>query len=109
MAELDRRLPRVYRARYAWANYVEVFSDRRTYGVLDEHCLLSRSARSRWPLAFGLPAAWLVERTDIRERRPFYADDLGMLIPGFAAAMGWLFLLHPRIGLANVWLMKIFG
>ena len=30
---------------------------------------------------------------------------VGLLIPGFAAAMGWLFLLHPRIGLVNSWLI----
>jgi iron(III) transport system permease protein len=34
---------------------------------------------------------------------------LGLLIPDFAAAMGWLFLLHPRIGLFNVWLKSLFG
>ena len=33
---------------------------------------------------------------------------VGLLIPGFAAAMGWLFLLHPRIGLLNQLLMTSF-
>src|SRR4029077_17710148 len=34
---------------------------------------------------------------------------VGLLIPGFAAAMGWLFLLHPRIGLLNQFLVSAFG
>src|SRR2546421_4011729 len=34
---------------------------------------------------------------------------VGLLIPGFAAAMGWLFLLHPRIGLFNQLLIGSFG
>jgi hypothetical protein len=33
---------------------------------------------------------------------------IGLLIPGFAAAMGWLFLLHPRIGLLNQLLVRTF-
>src|SRR4029078_12099531 len=34
---------------------------------------------------------------------------IGLLIPGFAVAMGWLFLLHPRIGLLNQLFQMIFG
>ena len=35
---------------------------------------------------------------------------VGLLIPGFAAvAMGWLFLLHPRIGLLNQLFQVVFG
>ncbi len=61
-------------------------------------------------LAFGLPIAWLVERTDFPGRTlVFTFMTLGMLIPGFAIAMGWLFMLHPRIGLVNVWLRQTFG
>ena len=34
---------------------------------------------------------------------------VGLLIPGFAVAMGWLFLLHPRIGIVNQFLQDMFG
>ena len=34
---------------------------------------------------------------------------IGLLMPGFAAAMGWLFMLHPRIGIVNRWLMDMFA
>ena len=58
----------------------------------------------------GVPVAWLTERTELPGRdlvRVFLAT--GMLIPGFFTAMGWQFLLHPRIGMINVWLHRTFG
>lgn len=59
---------------------------------------------------FGLPSAWLVERTDISGKPAIYTVmTLGLLLPGFASAMGWLFLLHPRIGLVNTWLEAQLG
>ena len=54
-------------------------------------------------LFFGVPAAWIVERTDLPHKElPFTLMTTGLLIPGFLSAMGWVFLLHPRIGLFNV-------
>ena len=61
-------------------------------------------------LLFGVPAAWIVERTDLpRKEWPFTLMTIGLLIPGFLSAMGWVFLLHPRIGLLNVALSSIPG
>ncbi len=61
-------------------------------------------------VAFGLPLAWLVERTDLPGKPALWtALSFGLLIPGFMTAMGWLFLLHPRIGLINVLLMQALG
>lgn len=54
-------------------------------------------------LLFGVLIAWLVERTDIRGRNLIYTGmTISLLIPTFFPAMGWLFLLHPRIGFFNV-------
>lgn len=56
-------------------------------------------------VAFGVPIAWLTERTDLPGRnliRVFMTA--GILIPGFFTALGWLFLAHPRIGMINGWL-----
>ena len=51
-------------------------------------------------LAFGVPLAWLVERTDLPGKTAvFTLMTVGLLLPGFASAMGWLFLMHPRIGM----------
>jgi iron(III) transport system permease protein len=61
-------------------------------------------------LFFGVPAAWLVERTDLPHKElPFTLMTMGLLIPGFLSAMGWVFLLHPRIGLLNVALGSVTG
>ena len=94
---------------YSWKNYLEVLTDGRTVGVLIntfDFSVVSLVVA----LLFGLPAAWLVERTDLRGKTLLYTlMTIGMLIPGFAAAMGWLFLMHPRIGLLNVWAKQLFG
>ena len=61
-------------------------------------------------LFFGVPAAWIVERTNLpRKGLLFTMMTVGLLIPGFLSAMGWVFLLHPRIGLVNVALSSIFS
>ena len=90
---------------YTAGNFIEVFSDQRTYSVLIDtlgFALLSLVVA----LAFGIPAAWLAERTDLPGKTLLFTlMAVGLLIPGFAAAMGWLFLLHPRIGLFNQFLV----
>jgi iron(III) transport system permease protein len=51
---------------------------------------------------FGLPIAWLVNRTDLPMRRGFAtAMALILVIPGYASAMGWILLVDERIGLIN--------
>jgi iron(III) transport system permease protein len=93
---------------YTAQNFVEVFSDPRTFTVLLDTIWFS-SISLAVALAFGIPAAWLAERTDFPAKTLLFTlMAVGLLIPGFAAAMGWLFLLHPRIGLANQLLMSSF-
>jgi len=59
---------------------------------------------------FALPIAWLVERTNVRGKAAIVSVMLiSMLVPGFASAMGWLFLLHPQIGLINRLSATVFG
>lgn len=61
-------------------------------------------------LFFGTAIALLVERTDFGWGRTIgTVMVLRILIPGFFTAMGWIFLLHPRIGTINQWLMEGFG
>ena len=58
-------------------------------------------------MTFGVAAAWLVERTDIPGKKAVYAlMTIGLLFPTFFQAMGWMFFLHPRIGMFNRWLMQ---
>ncbi len=94
---------------YSARNYVEVFTDARLMGVL-ANTFGFAFVTLFVALAFGVPAAWIVERTDLGGKTFLYTMmTIGMLIPGFAGAMGWLFLMHPRIGLVNVWAMRTFG
>src|SRR5205085_10644663 len=94
---------------YTTRNFAEVFTDARTYTVLLD-TLAFAFVSLAVALVFGIPAAWLAERTDFRAKTLLFTlMAVGLLIPGFAAAMGWLFLLHPRIGLFNQLLIGTFG
>lgn len=53
-----------------------------------------------WAVAFGLPIAWLVERSDLGKKAAVSTlMSIGVLIPGFIYAMGWILFAHPRSGL----------
>ena len=96
-------------AAWTFANYPSVFLSEFTYQVLANTVGFSLVTLVV-SLAFGVPAAWLVERTDLPGKSTLFTFmAMGLLIPGFASSMGWLLMLHPRIGLANVWLMHAFG
>jgi iron(III) transport system permease protein len=57
-------------------------------------------------LFYGVPLAWLTERTDLPGRALIWTAMLASVVmPSFMIAMGWLFLAHPRIGVLNVILM----
>jgi iron(III) transport system permease protein len=89
------------------AHYSELLKDRLAYRVLINTLIYTGIAVSI-SLLFGVLIAWLVERTDIQGRNLIYTGmTLGLLIPTFFPSMGWLFLLHPRIGFLNVYLRQI--
>lgn len=90
-------------------NYVDLYADPFAYPTF-----LNSLAFSFWTLVFaflaGVPIAWLVERTDLSGKSIVYTFmTVGIFIPSFFSAMGWLFLLHPRIGMLNTWLRSLFG
>lgn len=61
-------------------------------------------------LEIGLPIAWLVARSDLPGKAAVYvAMTVGLLMPGFFTAMGWLVLLDPHAGIINVWLIQASG
>jgi iron(III) transport system permease protein len=60
--------------------------------------------------AVAMPLAWIVERSDLPGRQLIYfLMIIGVLVPGLFTAMGWMFLLHPQIGILNVALRNLFG
>ena len=88
------------------AHYTELLKDRLAYRVLT-NTLIYTGIAIFISLLFGVLIAWLVERTDIHGRNLIYTGmTLGLLIPTFFPSMGWLFLLHPRIGFLNVYLRQ---
>ena len=94
---------------YSLVHYAEVFGDPFVLQVLSNTLVFTLSSLVV-ALIFGVPTAWLVERTDIGGKPVIYTlMTIGLLMPGFAEAMGWLFLLHPNIGVLNRLTMNLFG
>ncbi len=94
------------------ANYVTAYRARITYVAL-VNTLIYASTGTFFSLAIALFFAWLVERTDLPWRNVAWTLLLiPMAMPGLLFAMGWIFLLEPRIGLINVGLrglLAVFG
>jgi len=94
---------------YSLAHYRSIFLDGFTYRVLWNTVLFS-GATLVTSFVLALPIAWLVERTDFPGKPiVFTLMTVALLIPSFAVALGWVFLLHPKIGLINQGLMALFG
>lgn len=94
---------------YSVLHYKEVFGDSFLLEVVANTLLFSLTTLLV-AFVFGLPAAWLAVRTDLPAKSLLYTlMTVGLLMPGFASAMGWLFLMHPRIGLLNQFIMRGLG
>lgn len=94
---------------YTLAHYRTMFLDPFTYRVL-ANTLLFSAITLVVALCFGLPIAWLLERTDFPGKRSVLTLlTVALLIPGFSVGLGWLFLLDPRIGIINLALQSAFG
>jgi iron(III) transport system permease protein len=96
-------------AHLALGNYAAILADPATWSVLGDTVSFALVTLAV-SLAFGLPIAWLVERTDLAGKTAILTlMTVGLLLPGFASAMGWLFLLHARIGLLNALFERALG
>lgn len=90
-------------------NYRELLAAPEIWGVLVDTALFG-ALTTLIALLFGVPIAMLAERTDLPGKRGLVVlMSLGLLVPSFAPAIGWLFLMHPRIGLINHWVGPLFG
>jgi len=94
---------------FTLSQYSEIFFDPATYRLFwttAQFSVISIVVAC----SFGIPAAWIAERTDLPGKTVLFTFmTIGLLIPGFSVAMGWLFMLHFRIGVLNTWLMDLFG
>lgn len=94
---------------YSLEHYREILFDAFTYRVL-VNTLIFSGISLVVSLIFGLPLAWLMERTDFPGKPLVYTlMTVGLLVPGFAVALGWVFMLHPRVGIINQLLMSAFA
>ena len=90
-------------------HYVELVTDPAAYHALANTGVFA-AAVVFWALLFGVPIAWLTERTDLGKKSAVASlMTLGVLIPGFMIAIGWLLLLHPRSGLISSALRDMLG
>lgn len=94
---------------YTLDHYREVFLAPFTYRVIG-NTLLFMVITLSVAMACALPIAWLVERTDFPAKSLVFAlMTIGLLMPGFAVALGWVFLFNPNIGLVNKALVDLLG
>lgn len=90
-------------------NYAAILADPYTYRVMWT-TLIFCAVTIVVAVPLGFIFAWLVERTDLPGKAVAMSLlSIGILFPTFLKAMGWVFLLHPRIGVINIFLMQLFG
>src|SRR5215470_10141682 len=94
---------------YTLSNYTTLLLDPYSYRVM-----MTTLGFAAVTIAVSVPLgflfAWFIERSDM----PYKAMamsllGIGILFPTFLKAMGWVFLLHPRIGIINIFWMHLFG
>ena len=94
---------------YTLEHYRAMFLDGFTYRVLGNTVLFSAMTLIV-SFALALPLSWLMERTDFPGKPiVFTGMTVALLIPSFAVALGWVFLMHPKIGLVNQAAVALFG
>ena len=94
---------------FSLANYVSVLTDPFNLEVLIDTLFFAIIAVLVAGF-FGVPSAWLAERTDMPGKTALFTFmTIGLLIPGFTVAMGWVFLMSERIGIINHMLKNLFG
>ena len=94
---------------YSLKNYVALLSDPYTYRVMKTTVIFA-AITIAVSVPLGFIFAWFIERTNMPGKTVAMSVlSIGILFPTFLKAMGWVFLLHPRIGVINIFLMQLFG
>jgi len=89
-------------------NYVEAYLDPEFYPLISNSvvygigsCLLT--------FIVGTTLAWIFERTNTPLKKVFAVMALvPFIIPGILSTVSWILLLSPKIGMINLFLMKLF-
>ena len=94
---------------YTLKNYAALVADPYTYRIMWTTLIFS-AVTIAVSVPLGFIFAWFVERTDMPYKAVAMSVlSIGILFPTFLKAMGWVFLLHPRIGVINIFIMQLFG
>ena len=90
-------------------NFTNAYFDPTLYPLI-ANSFIYATASTLFAFAIAFPMAWLVERTNAPLRDLAYTIAIvATIIPGMIASIAWLMLLHPRIGLINLALIKSFS
>ncbi|HLY65711.1 MAG TPA: iron ABC transporter permease [Chloroflexota bacterium] len=91
------------------ANFVTAYTDVALPGVI-WNTVLFAAGTTLVTLVFAVPLVWLVNRTDMPGKELVLSLTIAsLLVPVFLGAMGWMLLLSPEIGLANLAAKAVFG
>ena len=86
---------------FTLGNYVVAYSRLRNLEALGNSLVLGVSAGCLC-LAFGVPMAWALSRTDMRFKGVIWISILGtFIIPPYLGAVGWILLAGPNAGWLN--------
>jgi iron(III) transport system permease protein len=90
-------------------NFVTAYTDASLPGVI-WNTVLFAAGTTLVTLLFAVPLVWLVNRTDMPGKDVVVGMTIAsLLVPVFLGAMGWMLLLSPEIGLANLAAKAAFG
>lgn len=90
-------------------NYARVFFDPATWSLIANTTVFAFGSLIVG-ISLALILGWVVERSDIPHHELMFSLVIApMAIPGMMAAIAWIFILHPRIGLFNLILRGVLG
>src|ERR671923_2799150 len=94
---------------YTLKNYQAAYASEYTYSTF-LNSLIFASGSAALAFVLGTLLAWLTERTNTPLRGIFVPIVVvPLILPGVLESIAWIFLLSPKFGYLNVWLMKLFS
>ncbi|WP_029041356.1 ABC transporter permease [Cucumibacter marinus] len=89
--------------RFDFSNYAAIVGSRKFLRVIGNTAILAFGSLAVM-FVVTIPLAWLFARTDFAWRGGILVAVTSQIaIPGFLVALGYIFLLNPSNGLANLW------
>ncbi|HEX9144066.1 MAG TPA: iron ABC transporter permease [Candidatus Binatia bacterium] len=90
-------------------NYQAAYASQYTYSTF-RNSVIFASGSAAVSFVLGTILAWLTERTNTPLRAIFVPIAVvPLILPGVLESIAWIFLLSPKFGYLNVWLMQLFG